>query len=616
MVSALWAWGYNDETALGINEYYTEIRSSPVQVVGNLQNWAKVSAGSINEGCAAIKTDGTLWVWGSNADGQLGINFAGYQIIRKSSPVQTITYATNWSSVSGGSRFFAATKTDGTLWTWGSNYYGKLGDNSTEHRSSPVQTIAYGNDWSVISCGPFHMGAIKTDGTLWLWGRNGGVLGDNSSTNRSSPVQTITGGTNWSKVSCGEEHTAAIKKDGTLWLWGSNNSGQLGNNTTVGTSSPIQTLAYGNNWSQVSCGPYYTAAVKSDGTLWLWGYNSYGELGDSTNTNKSSPVQTAAYGNNWSYVSLGSNSAIATKSDGTLWVWGNNPFGGLGDNTTIPKSSPVQTLGTNKYWVVNEDQISASVYRSFAISSGPPLFIATTPAVIYNGSKFVVQPVIQILDVNNQIYTPATDAITVTVTSGSASLSGTTTVNAISGIATFTDLILTGSGPVTLEFSATGFVSSSVSVYVETAGAIIPKRSETSSSVPTSGQLRLGEFAINIPDRKGFVKKADGSIETVFHSLASGSITASGLVAAGGSNNQVQYNLSGTIAGASSLSYNLSGTYVTVDGTNGVSVPLAIKKGVVQSANVLEVQSSTGTKMHYMNASGTIYGAAIDGGSY
>lgn len=614
MVSALWAWGSNSDAALGINE--SNDKSSPVQVVGNLQNWAKISTGLMVGSSAAIKSDGTLWLWGQNGLGELGNNASGFIGTTKSSPIQTITYGNNWNNVSFAFRACAATKTDGTLWTWGSNYDGKLGDNSTVHRSSPVQTVAYGTNWSIVACGRSHMAAIKKDGTLWLWGRNYGALGDNSSLHRSSPVQTVSGGTTWSKVSCGESHTAAIKNDGTLWLWGANPYGQLGNNSVANTSSPVQTVVYGSDWVQVCCGAYQTASIKTDGTLWCWGGNSYGELGDSTNTNKSSPVQTAAYGNNWSYVSLGFNSAIATKSDGTLWTWGQNNYGQLGDNTTISKSSPVQTISIDKYWVIGENSIGTGANRSFAISSGPPLFIATTPAVIYNGSKFVVQPVIQILDVNNQIYTPATDAITVTVASGSASLSGTTTVNAISGIATFTDLILTGSGPVTLEFSATGFVSSSVSVYVETAGAIIPKRSETSSSVPTSGQMRLGEFAINIPDRKGFVKKADGSIETVFHSLASGSITASGLVAAGGSNNQVQYNLSGTIAGASSLSYNLSGTYVTVDGTNGVSVPLAIKKGVVQSANVLEVQSSTGTKMHYMNASGTIYGAAIDGGSY
>jgi alpha-tubulin suppressor-like RCC1 family protein len=199
-----------------------------------------------------------LWLWGRNQYGQLGVN----DIVHRSSPIQTIAGGTNWKQVSSGGYHTAAIKTDGTLWSWGVNGDGQLGINDIVHRSSPVQTIAGGTNWKLVSGGLYHTAAIKTDGTLWLWGRNQyGQLGVNDRTSRSSPVQTIAGGTNWKQVSGGFYHTAAIKTDGTLWLWGRNSYGQLGINDRTSRSSPVQTIAGGTNWKQVSSGWYHTAAI-------------------------------------------------------------------------------------------------------------------------------------------------------------------------------------------------------------------------------------------------------------------------------------------------------------------------------------------------------------------
>ncbi len=173
---------------------------------------------------------------------------------------------------------------------WGYNYYGVLGTNNHTNYSSPVQTIAGGTNWKSVSCGVGVIGAIKTDGTLWVWGYNSdGQLGTNNITDYSSPVQTIAGGTNWKSVSCGGSHTGAIKTDGTLWVWGYNYSGQLGTNNITDYSSPVQTIAGGTNWKSVSCGQYYTGAIKTDGTLWMWGV--YGALGVNDTVHRSSPVQ-------------------------------------------------------------------------------------------------------------------------------------------------------------------------------------------------------------------------------------------------------------------------------------------------------------------------------------
>jgi rubredoxin len=298
---------------------------------------------------------GNLWSWGSNAGGQLGDN----TLVSKSSPVQTIAWGSNWKQVSCGyssSGATAAIKTDGTLWTWGYNVYGELGDNTLVRKSSPIQTVAFGTNWKQVSSFRESMAAIKTDGTLWLWGDNSyGQLGDNTIVRKSSPVQTIAFGTNWSQVDVGWLNTAAIKTDGTLWIWGDNSNGQLGDNTIVRKSSPVQTIAGGTNWKQVSCSKnrLFTAAIKTDGTLWTWGQNSYGQLGDNTITRRSSPVQTIAGGTNWKQISVGSTHTAAIKNDGTLWMWGRNDQGQLavwGGGTPAtsgdPGTSPVTVSGS------------------------------------------------------------------------------------------------------------------------------------------------------------------------------------------------------------------------------------------------------------------------------
>ena len=210
--------------------------------------------------------------------------------------------------------FTAAVKTDGTLWTWGNNQFGKLGIDDTVNRSSPVTIAGGGTTWKQVSAGSRHAAAIKTDGTLWLWGiNNNGHLGDDTNVSKLSPITTAGGGTDWSQVSAGGYHTAAIKTDGTLWTWGNNTYGRLGDNTTTTRSSPITTAGGGTNWKEVSTGVYgsHTAAVKTDGTLWTWGYNALGRLGTGNLTSRSSPGTTAGGGTNWSQVSAGADFTAA-----------------------------------------------------------------------------------------------------------------------------------------------------------------------------------------------------------------------------------------------------------------------------------------------------------------
>jgi len=352
----LWSWGAGNSGQLGNNA--TSDQSSPVQTVSAGTNWKQVSCGEIYT--AAIKTDGTLWLWGRNSVGQLGSN----NLTDRSSPVQTVSAGTNWKQVSGGRQHTAAIKTDGTLWLWGRNSVGQLGSNNLTDRSSPVQTVSAGSNWKQVSCGREHTAAIKTDGTLWAWGQNDyGELATNNVTDRSSPVQTVSGGNDWKLVSCGQYHTAAIKTDGTLWLWGRGQNGQLGNNSTTNRSSPVQTVAGGTNWKQVACSFQHTAAIKTDGTLWLWGSNTEGRLGDNSRTSRSSPVQTVSGGTNWKQVTCGDAYTAATKTDGTLWLWGEADKGRLGNNSTTDRSSPVQTVAGGTNW----KQVSASLENTATV---------------------------------------------------------------------------------------------------------------------------------------------------------------------------------------------------------------------------------------------------------
>ncbi len=322
------------------------------QTFSNAPTWEKIYGAQ--KFSLAIKQDSSLWTWGYNNYGQLGIN----NIATQSIPNQV---GTGFTLVSGGYEQSAAIKTDGTLWVWGRNEAGTLGDGTSAHRSSPVQNIAGGTTWSKVSCGTLNTGAIKTDGSLWMWGGNvNGSLGlNNASGIISSPTQ-LGNETNWSTISVGHLHCAGIKTDGRLWLWGNNSYGQLGTNSTTRTSSPVQTIAGGTNWSQVSVGWTHTAAIKTDGTLWSWGGNSFGQLADGTTTSRSSPVQEIGAGTTWSFVSVPvfNQSTLALKTDNKMY--------GAGDYFPSYYSSFTQFYTGDKTWM----RVSRGGYHILAISYG------------------------------------------------------------------------------------------------------------------------------------------------------------------------------------------------------------------------------------------------------
>ena len=355
----LFTWGENQKGQLGHND--RTYRSSPTQITGGGSGWSRLirGAGHASNHSGAIKSDGTLWVWGNNEEGALGQN---QHDSHRSSPVQ-LGSATNWSGGAVAPKATMMVNTVGQLWVWGSNATGGLGQGNNTQYSSPVQIP--GTTWVDVVGGYECTGAVKTDGTLWTWGNNHrGYLGHNNTTSYDSPAQVP--GTTWRiDNNTGITGMAArfIKTDGTLWSWGYNNGGGLGHNNTVQYSSPVQIP--GTDWASVGGSSYNGIAIKTDGTLWTWGTNSKGQLGTNQTNGLlvSSPVQVP--GTTWAYAYIPHQKfVLAAKTDGTLWSWGYNVWGALGQNSRTSYSSPVQIAGG---WSTKFNGISGANGSGFGI---------------------------------------------------------------------------------------------------------------------------------------------------------------------------------------------------------------------------------------------------------
>jgi alpha-tubulin suppressor-like RCC1 family protein len=362
-IRPLLSWGLNTCGAFG--DGTTIDNPLATREVSTSLDWLQVSRGGSH--AAAIKTDGTIWSWGQGVCGALGDG----TVVDKCSPVQEFYSATNWCQVSAGSAWSSALKIDGTLWGWGSGGCGRLGDGFVSNRCSPVQEFFSTTNWCQVDVFNNHTAAIKTDGTLWVWGANRcATLGDGTDVDKCSPVQEISSSANWCCVGNGWLHTAAIKTDGTLWSWGgigvTIGDGRLGDGNDTPTCSPVQEVSSSVNWSRVSAGGYNSSAIKTDGTMWNWGSGAGGTIGDGTTVSKCSPVQEFYSATNWCQVSAGFRKHFsALKTDGTLWSWGCNCCGVLGDNTNTTKCSPIQEITSSANWC----QVSAGDFANPGVSA-------------------------------------------------------------------------------------------------------------------------------------------------------------------------------------------------------------------------------------------------------
>lgn len=313
-----WSWGANGQGQCGNGTYNTSYQQ--IQI-GTATDWADVSAGGFHS--LGLKTDGSLWAWGYNANGQLGIgNNTG-----NNAPVQV--GSDTWKMISAGSTHSLAIQTNGTLWAWGDNSFGELGNGTNISTNLPVQ-IGVDANWSGVFASAHFSIAMKTDGTLWSWGyNNGGMLGDGTGTDRNYPLQ-IGSGTDWAMIAPGGGHVIGLKTDGSLWSWGNNNDGQLGNSTFGGVQANPTQIGTEANWNRISSGGSTSMAVKKNGSLWSWGNNAYGQLGDGTTANKNSPIQIAPSIVEVAVSAAGYFTSFYIGLDGAFRAWGDNGAGQCG----------------------------------------------------------------------------------------------------------------------------------------------------------------------------------------------------------------------------------------------------------------------------------------------
>ena len=365
-IKGLYGWGDNTWGQLGDA---TRVNSAGLTKASPAySDWSVVSMGSWH--AAGIRADGSLFTWGFNTHGQLGNVSVGYA----SSPTQ-IAADSKFATVATGDSFTLALKQDGTLWGMGYNANGQLGDGTTAERVK-LTNVNTAQTWKSVSAAASCALAISTDNSLWGWGDNSSLAIGSAASGSSIPVQISTA--QWSSVVAGPNHSAGIKTDGTLWLWGSNRYGQLGappvGATTIGSTSTPTQVSGGGQWQSVSVGPYHTLAVKTDGTLWSWGYNHNGQLAYPLDTNIYAPLQVGS-DNNWRRVTAWRTLSLGIKKDGTLWGWGTGSFGRgasryYGNPTLISpyagwSQAVVGSLSTNEQvLLVGDTTASATIHNT------------------------------------------------------------------------------------------------------------------------------------------------------------------------------------------------------------------------------------------------------------
>lgn len=363
LVSGLQAWGDNAQYQLG--DGTTADRSSP-SPVPSLSGALSVAAGDYHS--AVVDPTGHVWTWGDNDNGQIGNGTFGADV---PTPYQVTSLSGTFTQVAAGEDFTLALRSDGTVWGWGDNDNGQLGDGSTTDRYSPVQASGL-TGVTAISAGDNHAIALKSNGTIWAWGDNAnGQMGDGTSTDHLVPFQVPVLSGTFTAMDAGSDFNLVRKSDGTVWAWGYNSNGQLGDNTTTTRRSP-QVVAGLPSVVSVASGHIHSLAVTSTGSLYAWGDNAYGQLGDGTIVDKRVPTLITGI-SGVSKVSGGYLHSQAVKTDKSLWAWGDNSHGQLGDGTTADRTTPVQVNN-----ILAALAISAGRYHNLAIA--PAVTAVANPA--------------------------------------------------------------------------------------------------------------------------------------------------------------------------------------------------------------------------------------------
>lgn len=338
---SLKCWGSNANGLLADGSTASVTQSAvPVNATTLSGTFIDVAGGYSGHMCA-LRDDRTVWCWGLGSSGQLGNGFNS----TSRTPVQ-VSNLTNVQSIVGGYRHTCAIKTDGSMWCWGEG--GAVGYGQTGNKNVPTQVIGMESGVIGMAAGASYSCAAKSDGSVKCWGANGnGRLGDGTTNTALSPVN-VSGLTNVIAMTGGYDHTCATKSDRTVWCWGARAFGQLGDGPNTGGDqlTPVQVTGLTDAYV-LSTGDHHNCAVKLDRTVWCWGKNSDGQIGDGTKANAVVPKKVLNIDNASSVTAIGYNHTCATKIDGSAWCWGNNGSGQLGNNQLgTPSLVPVRVSGT------------------------------------------------------------------------------------------------------------------------------------------------------------------------------------------------------------------------------------------------------------------------------
>lgn len=327
----------------------------------NAQCWSKISSGLYHT--IAISSDGKLWSWGYNNTGQLGDG----TIIDKNTPIQ-IGSDNDWVAIGTGYSHSFGIKSNGTLWAWGYNYYGQLGRGTNGNGTNLLVPTQIGTDtnWLSVVGGEYFTLAVKNNGTLWSTGKNtNGQLGINNLIDQNT-FQQVGTDTDWNKIACGRSHSLALKSNGVLYLWGANGSGQLGFTHLVDRRVPTVYASF-VAFIEIAGGVSSSIAIKSDGKMFRAGYGC--PIPGSTYTMAEYVVSPA----DWMSVKIGNNFVAATKTDGSMWVIGNNDYGQFGNPSFNSSTTFVQpNLGTG--WLLDSNNIQVNIFSILALNSSGQLF--------------------------------------------------------------------------------------------------------------------------------------------------------------------------------------------------------------------------------------------------
>ena len=343
-LGAIWSWGCNFYGQLGNGSYDYVAHSTPICITA-MTNVIAMADGSYHS--LVVKSDRTVWSFGYNNYGQLGIGSSDYS---QHAAITQVSSLADVISVSAGLYHSLALKSDGTVWTWGYNNYGQLGDGGNSPRSVPYQLSSLSNVVA-IAAGYCHSLALKSDGSVWAWGYNvNGQLGDGTTTNRSTPVQ-VGGVGSIVAIAAGNYHNLALDRNGNVCAWGANTYGQLGDGTTTQRTTAVQTGASGV--MAIAAGQYHSLALSSNRSVCAWGQNSSGQLGNGTATNTNLPVQVSGLSNVTAIAGCNAQ-CLALDQNGNVWGWGANGNGQLGFGSTANTNLPTLIPETVQFTVSSQ----------------------------------------------------------------------------------------------------------------------------------------------------------------------------------------------------------------------------------------------------------------------